>query len=242
MLLLLEYGVLKFNWGKHMNIGINMIKRVVCGMVCCLVTLPAIAAAPVRNLGGAGTYPSVTSATVSKVSGGVSGTQKAVAATKSVTAQSPNITKPGVSRAVSTPRLSLGKYVPHRVVSSSGVAAGGAGFVGKEEWEEDYKELPVKVSELEVAINILEEAVKDGVLSEADIQDLRDTVDAIVAQMPADGKLAASQDDVTELQNQVAQIDENKVDVSADAVQTMAGTYVVSGQLDVPTQALPAAE
>lgn len=34
----------------------------------------------------------------------------------------------------------------------------------------------------------------------------------------------------------------SKVDVSSTATQTMAGTYTVSGTLDVPTPALPTAE
>jgi hypothetical protein len=84
-------------------------------VACAAVSLPALGAAPVRSLGGAGVYSSASSAASAKTS---------TAATKTVTAANRGGTlradttktaapslRSSTARAAATPRLSIGKYL-----------------------------------------------------------------------------------------------------------------------------------
>lgn len=133
-------------------------------IVCALGMLVfgvADAAAPVRALGGAGTYSSATSAataksttakpasaaTTSKISsastraGVMRVLPKASTANKNVsTSTSTSGTAVTGTRVSASPRLSIGKYVPNRVVNKPTVDTASKG---------DFKELEVRVQDLE---------------------------------------------------------------------------------------------
>lgn len=173
----------------------------VCAL-CAVAVTPAISAAPVRSLGGAGTYSSASSAASSKTTGATTSTRagamrvlpSSTKATTSVGTTSGSTAGATTStRAAATPRLSLGKYLAgNRVVAgggSSGGASGGGSSSGGEFvdvndplWKQ-VVELPARVDDLDAGVgvlegrvDVLEEKVASGVASDEDVKALRETV------------------------------------------------------------------
>jgi len=206
----------------------------VCAL-CAVVTAPAMSAAPVRALGGAGTFSSASSAASSKTSGATAtraGSLRVLpSTTKATTSTTTTTSKPASAgtattstRALATPRLSIGKYLPHRVVASTGgSSAGGAGdgstggvdFVDRQEWEDSYKNLPTRVDALEAGVVVLEDKVTDleKTIGDADVTELQTivnnlqtNVNTIVTQLPADGEEVASAESVTQINTTVTNI------------------------------------
>lgn len=206
----------------------------VCAL-CAVVTAPAMSAAPVRALGGAGTFSSASSAASSKTSGATAtraGSLRVLpSTTKATTSTTTTTSKPASAgtattstRALATPRLSIGKYLPHRVVASTGgSSAGGAGdgstggvdFVDRQEWEDSYKNLPTRVDSLEAGVVVLEDKVTDleKTIGDADVTELQTivnnlqtNVNTIVTQLPADGEEVASAESVTQINTTVTNI------------------------------------
>lgn len=205
---------------------------IICAL-CAITATPSMAAAPVRALGGSGTYNSASSAATSKTTGTTAASTRAgtlrVMPSTSKTSTGTNVAKPATSattstRVAATPRLSLGKYLAgNRVVQPSGGAGGtgGSEFVDSNDplWKQ-VAELPPRVDALEAGVTVLEgqvavleEAVKNGVVSEKEIETLRETintvetqVETIVVQLPSDSAPVATQESVTNVTNQVTQI------------------------------------
>lgn len=222
----------------------------VCAL-CTVVVTPAISAAPVRSLGGVGTYSSASSAASSKTSGTTTSTRAGAmrvlpsstkATTSSGTTSDSTAGATTSTRAAATPRLSIGKYLPKRVVastggsstggtgdSSTGGASGGGSTGGVTDGEfvdvndplwKQVIELPARVDELDTGVgllegrvDVLEEKVAAGVVTEKDIETLRETVntvekniETIVVQLPADGEEVASAESVTQINTTVTNI------------------------------------
>ncbi|MBR2393489.1 MAG: hypothetical protein IKB05_03290 [Alphaproteobacteria bacterium] len=209
----------------------------VCAL-CAVVATPAMSAAPVRALGGAGTFSSASSAASSKTSGATStraGSLRVLpSTTKATTSTTATTSKPESAgaattstRALATPRLSLGKYLAgNRVVASTGGSTGGVTdgeFVAKGDWGDHlsaYENLVHRVEGLaddvnafEGRVDVLEEKVAAGVASDEDVKTLRETVTAlqtnvntIVTQLPADGEEVASAESVTQINTTVTNI------------------------------------
>jgi len=113
----------------------NDLKISTLSVVCVLCTAfvsPAFSAAPVRALGGVGTYSSASNAASAKVSGtkGSSAINAVRGGSMRVNSSASGKTAGGASgvtstRVATTPRLSIGKYL-----SGSAVALGGSATVG----------------------------------------------------------------------------------------------------------------
>ena len=101
------------------------IMTVAC-VLCAAVVMPAFSASSVRSLGGAGTYAGTASAAAAKTNG-----ESAGDAVSSVRAGSLRVnnaagaTRSGSTRAATTPRLSIGKYL-----SGSSALSGGSSVSG----------------------------------------------------------------------------------------------------------------
>lgn len=181
-----------------------------------------MAAAPVRSLGGAGTYASASSAAASKSSGTTASTRAGVmrvspSASKTTTtakssdkttATSGTVTS---TRAATTPRLSIGKYLPHRVVSSTGSSSSGdsssdSEFVDVTDplWVQ-LAGIPSKVDLLESGltvlegrVDVLEQVAEEGIVTDAELKDVQDSV-------------AVLDNQVAEIESAIAALPENVV-------------------------------
>ena len=84
-------------------------------VACAAVSLPALGAAPVRSLGGAGVYSSASSAASAKTSAVATKTVTAANRGGTLRADTTKIAAPSLrsstARAAATPRLSIGKYL-----------------------------------------------------------------------------------------------------------------------------------
>lgn len=211
----------------------------VCAL-CTVVATPAMSAAPVRSLGGAGTYTSASSAAASKTSGAstragamrvLPSTTKATSSAKTSTASATTST-----RAAMSPRLSIGKYLggtPVKVVtggsssggSSSGGTTGGE-FVDVNDplWLR-VAQLPDKFDDLEAGVGVLEErvdalekAAADGVVTDEEFKTVQDSVAAVESQ-------------VAEIENAIA-------DLPADVV----GKTELQSEIDAVKALIPSAD
>lgn len=200
----------------------------VCAL-CAVVAAPAMAAAPVRSLGGAGTYSSASSAATSKATGSSATATRAGAirvmpsttkATSTTTSAKPVTTGTATTstRVAAAPRLSIGKYLPNRVVASTGGTTGEPekDFVDSNDplWKQ-ITELPPRVDDLEAGVGVLEEQVKalEGTIGNTDVvnlqtivNDLQTNVNTIVTQLPADDAPVATAESVTQINNTVTEI------------------------------------
>lgn len=160
---------------------------ILCAL-CTVMATPAMAAAPVRSLGGAGTYSSASSAASSKATGSAAtatraGTMRVLPTTSKVatgtnaTTNSAAGTATTSTRASATPRLSIGKYLPHRVVASNGAETVGKGDLEKH--LKDYEALAGQVDSLDVRVTALEEAAADGVVTDEELKEVADSVSEI---------------------------------------------------------------
>ena len=118
----------------------NELKKSTLSIVCVLcasMALPSYGASSVRSLGGAGTYSSASSAATAKSSGNSTGG----GAINSVRAGSVRVnnavgatggaTRSGSTRAATTPRLSIGKYLAGSSAISGGSSISGSHKPGK---------------------------------------------------------------------------------------------------------------
>ena len=183
---------------------------IICAL-CTVAVSPAISAAPVRSLGGTGTYSSASSAATSKATGTSATSARAGAVrvlpstTKAASGASvsakPSATTTASTRVAATPRLSLGKYLAgNRVVSPSGGSSSGGGsaggeFVGLEDWVNHltaYRELEDTIGKLDERVIALEDKAADGVSQAeldaaiAGVQTQIDDLNTVVAGLPAD--------------------------------------------------------
>ncbi len=154
---------------------------IVC-VLCSAFVAPAFAAAPVRSLGGVGTYSSASNAASAKVSGTTGGS--AISAVRGGSMRVNNSSSNGVSattgangttstRVAATPRLSIGKYLSgsatlgNTSVVRPGSSSGGSVGGGKN-WEEriqileqfmgynpDVPNIPARLGVIEVDIENL---------------------------------------------------------------------------------------
>lgn len=217
----------------------------VCAL-CAVVVTPAMSAAPVRTLGGAGTYTSASSAAASKTSGTAAtraGAMRVLPSTTKATTSAKTSTTSGTTsgavtstRAAMTPRLSIGKYLPHRVVgtttggsssggSSSGGTTGGE-FVDVNDplWLR-VAQLPDKFDDLEAGVGVLEERV--DALEQA-------AADGVVT----DEEFKTVQDSVAAVESQVAEIENVIADLPADVV----GKTELQSEIDAVKALIPSAD
>lgn len=211
----------------------------ICAL-CTVVATPAMSAAPVRSLGGAGTYTSASSAAASKTSGAstragamrvLPSTTKATSSAKTSTASATTST-----RAAMSPRLSIGKYLPHRVVATApgGSSSGGSssgGTTGGEFVDVNdplwlrVAQLPDKFDDLEAGVGVLEERV--DALEKA-------AADGVVT----DEEFKTVQDSVTAVESQVAEIENAIADLPADVV----GKTELQSEIDAVKALIPSAD
>ncbi len=216
----------------------------ICAL-CTVVATPAMSAAPVRSLGGAGTYTSASSAAASKTSGAstragamrvLPSTTKATSSAKTSTTSATTSGAVTSTRAAMSPRLSIGKYLPHRVVatapggsssggSSSGGTTGGE-FVDVNDplWVR-VAQLPDKFDDLEAGVGVLEERV--DALEKA-------AADGVVT----DEELKTVQDSVAAVESQVAEIENAIADLPADVV----GKTELQSEIDAVKALIPSAD
>ena len=197
----------------------------VCAL-CAVVAAPAMAAAPVRSLGGAGTYSSASSAATSKATGSSATATRAGAirvmpsttkATSTTTSAKPVTTGTATTstRVAATPRLSIGKYLADKkvIASTNKDEAAENEFVDKDDplWGR-LTDLPDRVDDLETGVGVLEEQVKalEGTIGNTDVvnlqtivNDLQTNVNTIVTQLPADDAPVATAESVTQINNTV---------------------------------------
>lgn len=211
----------------------------ICAL-CTVVATPAMSAAPVRSLGGAGTYTSASSAAASKTSGASTraGAMRVLPSTTKATSSAKTSTTSATTstRAAMTPRLSIGKYLggtPVKVVtggsssggSSSGGTTGGE-FVDVNDplWLR-VAQLPDKFDDLEAGVGVLEErvdalekAAADGVVTDEEFKTVQDSVAAVESQ-------------VAEIENAIA-------DLPADVV----GKTELQSEIDAVKALIPSAD
>ncbi|MBQ8473916.1 MAG: hypothetical protein IJ500_03585 [Alphaproteobacteria bacterium] len=216
----------------------------ICAL-CTVVATPAMSAAPVRSLGGAGTYTSASSAAASKTSGAstragamrvLPSTTKATSSAKTSTTSATTSGAVTSTRAAMSPRLSIGKYLggtPVKVVtggsssggSSSGGTTGGE-FVDVNDplWLR-VAQLPDKFDDLEAGVGVLEErvdalekAAADGVVTDEEFKTVQDSVAAVESQ-------------VAEIENAIA-------DLPADVV----GKTELQSEIDAVKALIPSAD
>lgn len=216
----------------------------ICAL-CTVVATPAMSAAPVRSLGGAGTYTSASSAAASKTSGAstragamrvLPSTTKATSSAKTSTTSATTSGAVTSTRAAMTPRLSIGKYLPHRVVATApgGSSSGGSssgGTTGGEFVDVNdplwlrVAQLPDKFDDLEAGVGVLEErvdalekAAADGVVTDEEFKTVQDSVAAVESQ-------------VAEIENAIA-------DLPADVV----GKTELQSEIDAVKALIPSAD
>lgn len=216
----------------------------ICAL-CTVVATPAMSAAPVRSLGGAGTYTSASSAAASKTSGAstragamrvLPSTTKATSSAKTSTTSAATSGAVTSTRAAMTPRLSIGKYLPHRVVATApgGSSSGGSssgGTTGGEFVDVNdplwlrVAQLPDKFDDLEAGVGVLEErvdalekAAADGVVTDEEFKTVQDSVAAVESQ-------------VAEIENAIA-------DLPADVV----GKTELQSEIDAVKALIPSAD
>ncbi len=208
----------------------------VCAL-CAVVAAPASAAAPVRSLGGAGTYSSASSAATSKATGSTAtstraGAMRVLPSTTKATTSATTTAKPVASattstRVTATPRLSLGKYLAgNRVVSSKGPEVD---TVVKEDLEShlaDYERLAELVESLGDQIEALDGAIGETNITELQtiVNDLQTNVTAIENQLPADGEEVATAESVTNINNTVTNINTTIENLKTQIEQIEAGS------------------
>ena len=216
----------------------------ICAL-CTVVATPAMSAAPVRSLGGAGTYTSASSAAASKTSGAstragamrvLPSTTKATSSAKTSTTSATTSGAVTSTRAAMTPRLSIGKYLPHRVVATApgGSSSGGSssgGTTGGEFVDVNdplwlrVAQLPDKFDDLEAGVGVLEERV--DALEKA-------AADGVVT----DEEFKTVQDSVTAVESQVAEIENAIADLPADVV----GKTELQSEIDAVKALIPSAD
>ena len=211
----------------------------ICAL-CTVVATPAMSAAPVRSLGGAGTYTSASSAAASKTSGASTraGAMRVLPSTTKATSSAKTSTTSATTstRAAMTPRLSIGKYLPHRVVATApgGSSSGGSssgGTTGGEFVDVNdplwlrVAQLPDKFDDLEAGVGVLEErvdalekAAADGVVTDEEFKTVQDSVAAVESQ-------------VAEIENAIA-------DLPADVV----GKTELQSEIDAVKALIPSAD
>ena len=187
----------------------------ICAL-CAVVAAPVSAAAPVRSLGGTGTYSSASSAATSKATGSTASATRAGAmrvlpsTTKATTVST--TTKPVTgaattsTRAAATPRLSLGKYLAgNRVVTSKEPEGGLVGQTELEKHLADYENLAGQVESLGEQVEALKGVVGTTDVTELQtiINELKTNVETIVTQLPADDAPVATAESVTQINNTV---------------------------------------
>lgn len=216
----------------------------ICAL-CTVVATPAMSAAPVRSLGGAGTYTSASSAAASKTSGAstragamrvLPSTTKATSSAKTSTTSATTSGAVTSTRVAMSPRLSIGKYLPHRVVATApgGSSSGGSssgGTTGGEFVDVNdplwlrVAQLPDKFDDLEAGVGVLEErvdalekAAADGVVTDEEFKTVQDSVAAVESQ-------------VAEIENAIA-------DLPADVV----GKTELQSEIDAVKALIPSAD
>ncbi len=211
----------------------------ICAL-CTVVATPAMSAAPVRSLGGAGTYTSASSAAASKTSGASTraGAMRVLPSTTKATSSAKTSTTSATTstRAAMSPRLSIGKYLPHRVVATApgGSSSGGSssgGTTGGEFVDVNdplwlrVAQLPDKFDDLEAGVGVLEErvdalekAAADGVVTDEEFKTVQDSVAAVESQ-------------VAEIENAIA-------DLPADVV----GKTELQSEIDAVKALIPSAD
>lgn len=102
---------------------------IVC-VLCVSVAMPVFAASSVRSLGGAGTYTSASNAAAAKAGGNAGGdainsVRAGSMRVNNVAGATSGATRSGSTRAATTPRLSIGKYL-----SGSSAITGGSSISG----------------------------------------------------------------------------------------------------------------
>ena len=185
---------------------------IICAL-CTLVATPAISAAPVRVLGGAGTYNSASSASASKSATSAStraGALRVLPTSSKTTnnAASGATTTTGAAggtvtatRAATSPRLSIGKYLPHRVVAAGSSSTNKPSDDGNMDFvtTDKFGNLQDRIVDLEKFIG----AIGDS--------GLRQDIDALVARVDTmvDGEdFAAVQEMVSSIETDIKKIDE----------------------------------
>lgn len=109
---------------------------IVC-VLCASMALPSYGASSVRSLGGAGTYSSASSAATAKSSGNSTGggainsVRAGSVRVNNVTGATGGATRSGSTRAATTPRLSIGKYLAGSSAISGGSSISGSHKPGK---------------------------------------------------------------------------------------------------------------
>ncbi len=98
---------------------------IVCAL-CTAVAMPAFGATAVRSLGGAGTYSSASNAASAKTATAGTNTTNAVRGGSMRVGSSTGATRATSSRAATTPRLSIGKYLAGSSAVSGGTNLGGS--------------------------------------------------------------------------------------------------------------------
>lgn len=188
-------------------------------VLCAMIAIPSYAASSVRALGGAGTYNGTTSAVNAKSDRtSTAGTMRAgtMRANNATTGANTRVTS---SRAATSPRLSIGKYL-----GGSSVISGGSSTKPINPDQSGVGGPSGDVSELTNRVAALEQFTG---YSESGAQ-IADTV----AELAVD--VAALKEDKAETSDL-----DNKLDIQKDAVQTLKGQYTVTGTLLVPTPAYP---
>ena len=178
---------------------------IVC-VLCTAFVAPAFGAASVRSLGGAGTYSSASSAAAAKsnpTSGSAVSAMRAGSMRVNNASASTSATRSGSTRAATTPRLSIGKYL----AGSSAVSGGSSNRVDKIEGD-----LSSLTGNLQDRIRILEEfmgydATGDSIPEQfgalqVDVKQLQDdlaalTDGAVTDVVYANGVLTVTKDGVT---------------------------------------------
>lgn len=185
---------------------------IICAL-CTLVATPAISAAPVRVLGGAGTYNSASSASASKSATSAStraGALRVLPTSSKTTnnAASGATTTTGAAggtvtatRAATSPRLSIGKYLPHRVVAAGSSSTNKPSDDGNMDFvtTDKFGNLQDRIVDLEKFIG----AIGDS--------GLRQDIDALVGRVDTmvDGEdFAAVQEMVSSIETDIKKIDE----------------------------------
>ena len=242
-----------------MKTGIKTSKLALVCALCTMAVSPVIAAAPVRSLGGTGTYSSASSAASSKTSSKTTSGATRVT-TGSTTGSTTKSTRAGVMRVVpsstkatssatdtskssssssggttstrasTTSRLSVGKYLAgNRVVGSTDTSTS-PDFVGKDEWEQETSELSKMVQEIDTAVSGLE----------VNVTALQSILDALGEDVTAlEGDLTTLEGDMTALEGDVTAL-EIAVDSKQDKLTGDSYIVVDGDEVSLDVEALRA--
>lgn len=223
---------------------------IVCAL-CTTVTGTAFGASSVRSLGGAGTYNGASSAAAAKSDGGAINSVRAGSMrVNNVAGATSGATRAGSTRAATTPRLSIGKYLSGSSAISGGSSVSGSSKPGAGNSGSDLRE---RVEELESFVGFSE----NGETVSEKLGALKLDVDALAADLSqivggsttvdyVDGVLTVVQDEDTFVYDLaadfagVAEIDalQAAIDSFQDAyytkeeVDTVLGDYVKKDEID----------